>query len=434
MEAEAHWVVSTASFRIPHGTRLGWHERFFYTDQMTLRRVHQLLGLSIAALWLIQILTGLLLTFRMEIDNTLMGGMDAPLQVESMEQRIRSIQSAGGAVSSVWVTNFAATRFDVLYADAGQHERRMRINGAGRILRDGPGDSKFVNGGFFRMLTDIHTTLLVGEPGKWLIALSGLLLLSNLVLGLKLAWPRRGYWLKSLALRTSRNPAANYYGLHRTLGLYIAFPLLVLVSAGIALCFDDELEAALRVVRDPPAISAAGQGAASELAAHEADAAGNAAVGAAAPGVAARGAAGGLAAPSLEIAPARALTLALARFPGATLTALSMPSHEEPWYTVKLHIPGEVPRMYGLTTVYLSPKDGTIVREYSAADAPPARLAVDWIYPIHTAEAGGVVARALLVCVGIALLTMGYLGIRLWSLRSVQRRMNPARKGSSGSK
>jgi len=374
---------------------------------MTVRRVHQLLGLSIAALWLIQIVTGVLLTFRMEIDNTLMGGTDAPLQVESMDQRIQSIQSAGGTVSSVWVTNFAATRFDVLYSDAAHHERKMRVDGAGRILRDGPGDSRLVNGGFFETLTDIHTTLLVGAPGKWIIAISGLLLLSNLVLGLKLAWPQRGYWLKSLVLRTSRSAAANFYGLHRTLGLYIVFPLLVLVIAGIALCFDDDLETALHVVRDPPVISEA-----------------------VLPGVAAPGLAG----PELKIAPARALTLALARFPGASLTALSMPTQEEPWYRVKLHIPGEVSRMYGLTAVYLSAKDGTVLREYSAAAASPTRLALDWIYPVHTAEAGGVVARVLLVCMGLALLTMGYLGIRLWSLRSAQRRINPLRNGSSGSK
>jgi len=390
---------------------------------MTVRRVHKILGLSVAALWLIQILTGVLLTFRMEIDNTLLGGTDAPLQVESMDQRIGAIQSAGGTVSSVWVTNFAATRFDVLYADAAHHERKMRVDGAGRVLRDGPGDSRWVNGGFFATLTDIHTTLLVGEPGKWLIAASGLLLVSNLILGLKLAWPRRGYWWKSLVLRTSRNPTANFYGLHRTLGLYIAFPLLLLVSAGIALCFDDDLEAALHVVRDPPAISAVTPGVAAPVAAARAVAEFP---------VTARG-----------MTPARALTLALARFPGATLTALSMPTREEPWYRVKLHIPGEVSRMYGLTAVYLSPVDGSVLREYSAASASLTRLMLDWIYPVHTAEAGGVVARVLLVCIGIALLAMGYLGIRLWSVRSAQRqknefgaqrKMNPARSGSSGSK
>jgi uncharacterized iron-regulated membrane protein len=341
---------------------------------MTLRRVHQLVGLSVAVLWLIQILTGVLLTFRQEIDNSLAGGTPAPLNVAALGQRIQSIQASGGTVHSVWVYDFAATRFDILYSD-----RKMRVNGAGAILRDGPGDSAFVNGGFFATLTDLHTTLLLGDRGKWLIAGSGLLLVTNLILGLKLAWPRRGYWKKSLVLRTSRNAAANSYGLHRTLGLYTGVPLLVLVCAGIALCFDDDIAAALRVDRDPPAVAAA--------------------------------------APGVDITPARAMTLALARYPGATLTSLSMPTEKSPWYAVRLHAPGEIPRMYGQTALYLGARDGAVLKEYSAVSASPARSVLDWLYPLHTAEAGGVPARAVLVCIGVALLTMGYFGIRLWSLR-----------------
>ena len=364
---------------------------------MTLRRVHQLVGLSIAVLWLIQILTGVLLTFRMEIDNFLLGGSDAPLETVLMEQRIHAIQAAGGTVSSVWVTHFAATRFDVLYADSQHHERKMRVDGRGRILRDAGGE-----GGFFPTLTDIHTTLLVGDPGKWIIAVSGVLLFSNVIVGLQLAWPRRGQWKRSLALRTSRNPAANLYGLHRTLGLYIGFPLLVLVFAGITLCFDDDLEAALHVVREPPVSAAALVGTIPVSAPR---------MTVPAPGATA------LVPGTTYIAPARVLDLALARFPGATLTALSLPTSEHPWYRVRLHVPGEVSRLYGQTAIYLSATDGTILREYSAAAAPPARLALDWIYPVHTAEAGGVVARLILVCVGLALLTMGYFGIRLWNRR-----------------
>jgi uncharacterized iron-regulated membrane protein len=352
------------------------------------------MGLSVAALWLIQILTGVLLTFRMEIDNFLLGGSDVPLETVLMERRIHAIQAAGGTVSSVWVTNFAATRFDVLYADSEHHERKMRVDGRGRILRDGSGE-----GGFFPTLTDIHTTLLLGDPGKWIIAVSGVLLFSNVIVGLKLAWPRRGQWKRSLALRTSRNAAANLYGLHRTLGLYIGLPLLVLVFAGITLCFDDDLEVALHLVREPP-VSAGLVGA----------------VPPPAPGVTAPGATALVPGPTNN-APARVLDLALARFPGATLTALSMPTPEHPWYRVRLHVPGEVSRLYGQTAIYLSATDGTILREYSAAAAPPARLALDWIYPVHTAEAGGIVARLILVCVGLALLTMGYFGIRLWNQR-----------------
>jgi uncharacterized iron-regulated membrane protein len=338
---------------------------------MTWRRAHQLLALGLAVFWLIQVLTGVLLTFRQEIDNFLAGGRDAPLSVELLGRRVQSLQAAGSTVTSVWVTNFTATRFDVLYTDRANNERRMRVNGAGEMLRDGSADS------FFTTLTDIHTTLLVGDRGKWIIAASGILLFSNLILGLKLAWPRRGYWKKSLALRTSRNSVANVYGLHRTLGLYIGLPLLVLVLAGILLCFDDDIAAALHAERPPPVASAV----------------------------------------SIELTPAQAMSLGLSRFPGATLTALSIPTEKSPWYRVRLHAPGEVWRMYGQTTVFLSAKDGTVLQEYAAASAPPVSLALDWLYPLHTGEFGGVVARAVLVLIGLTLLTLGFLGIRLWHLR-----------------
>jgi len=338
---------------------------------MTWRRVHQLLALSLAVFWLIQVLTGVLLTFRQEIGHLLAGGRDAPLRVELLGRRIQTIQAAGSTVTSVWVTNFTATRFDVLYTDRANNERRMQVNGAGELLRDGSADS------IFATLTDIHTTLLVGDRGKWIIAASGLLLFSNLILGLKLAWPRRGYWRKSLALRTSRHSVANVYGLHRTLGLYLGVPLLVLVLAGILLCFDDDIAAALHAERPPPVAAAV----------------------------------------SIELTPARAMSLGLARFPGATLTALSMPTEQSPWYRVRLHAPGEVWRMYGQTEVFLSAKDGTVLQEYAAASAPPVRLALDWLYPLHTGEFGGVVARVLLVLIGLTLLTLGFFGIRLWYLR-----------------
>jgi uncharacterized iron-regulated membrane protein len=73
--------------------------------------------------------------------------------------------------------------------------------------------------------------------------------------------------------------------------------------------------------------------------------------------------------------------------------------------------------MYGQTTIYLGIQDGAVLKEYSGVSASPARLALDWIYPLHTAELGGVVARGILVLVGVSLLAMGFFGIRLWYLR-----------------
>jgi uncharacterized iron-regulated membrane protein len=352
---------------------------------LSVKRMHRVVGLFAAVFWLVQVLTGVLLTFRQEIDNATLNASPAAAQTAALGRRIELVQQAGNRVASLWVANFAADRFDLRYIDPTGVERLMRVDGAGRILRDGLENATFANGGFFRTLTLIHTSLLSGTTGEWIIAVSGLLLLSNVVLGLSLAWPRAGMWRQALtlSLHPVRNPVARLYGIHRTMGLWIGIPLLVVFAAGIALRFDDDIESALGVVRPPPV---------------------------AAPPLADAG-----------ITPAQALDRVLARYPGSTVTALSMPAPEAAWYRVRVHAPGEVPRMYGTTTVFVSATNGTLLREYPAATASIARSFYDTLYPLHTGELGGVAGRFVLLVLGLLLLLMGAFGIRLWLARRPPR-------------
>jgi uncharacterized iron-regulated membrane protein len=347
---------------------------------MIFKKTHRVLGLFMAAFWLVQALTGVLLTFRQELDNATLPGRGAPVVTADLGQRIESIQHVGGRVTSLWVADFAADQFDLRYVAAGT-ERLMRVDGAGRVLRDGLENTPFANGGFFRTLTLIHTSLLAGDTGEWLIALSGVLLISNVVLGLKLAWPPAGTWRRALTLRSSGNEAARLYGFHRTVGLWVAVPLLIVFAAGVALRFDDDIESALGIALAPPPGAPAGSG----------------------------------------ITPARALDIALARFPGSTLTALSMPTSDRAWYRVRVHAPGEVPRMYGTTTVFVGAANGEILREYPARQAAFARSFYDTLYPLHTGELGGLAGRLLLLVLGVTLLVMGVYGIRLWLARRKPR-------------
>ncbi|MEP7246206.1 MAG: PepSY-associated TM helix domain-containing protein [Gammaproteobacteria bacterium] len=357
---------------------------------MSIKKVHRILGLFTATLWMFQAFTGVLLTFRQEIDNASVAGEAVPVATAGLGERIASLQRGGSRVESMWVTNFAANRFNIHYVDAATTERVMLVDGAGRVLRDGLENTTFANGGWSGTLTNLHASLMSEEVGKWIIGICGALLVSNIVLGLKLAWPRKGMWRQALVLRSSRNATAQLYGVHRTVGLWMAVPLFVVAAAGVALRFDDALERALGVARAVPVNSAQVSG----------------------------------------FQPAQALDLALARYRNSMITALSMPTESAPWYRVRVHARGEVSRMYGTTTVYLSAVDGAVLKEYPAATASAGRAVFDTLYPIHTGEIGGLAGRVLLLLTGVALLFTGVYGIRLWLARL--KRKKPSIAGRLG--
>jgi uncharacterized iron-regulated membrane protein len=201
----------------------------------------------------------------------------------------------------------------------------------------------------------------------------------NIVFGLKLAWPRAGTWRKVLIPKAVANPTARLYGLHRALGLWIGVPMLILVLAGVSLRFDADIESALGVVQAEPAGAPMGD---------------------------------------VGISPARAMDLALARYPGSTVTALELPEEEKRWYRVRVNAPGEVHRLYGTTTVFLSAVNGAVLLEYPASTAPFARWLYDLLYPLHTGEVGGLPGRLLVVALGLLLMTSGIFGVLLWFKRS----------------
>jgi uncharacterized iron-regulated membrane protein len=73
-----------------------------------IKKIHRVLGLFVAAFWLVQALTGVLLTFRQELDNATLPGRGAPVVTAGLGQRVELIQHAGGRVTSLWVADFAA--------------------------------------------------------------------------------------------------------------------------------------------------------------------------------------------------------------------------------------------------------------------------------------------------------------------------------------
>lgn len=339
-----------------------------------LLRVHRALGLALAAFWLLQAVTGGLLVFRWELEDLLLAGSRAGADAAGLGARIDDIAHAGGRPTDMWASSQDATRFDIYYVDSGGTSRVMRVDGKGRPLRDSVDAGFFGNGAFWDTLTLVHTGLLAGEPGRWVVAASGATLLFNLGIGLAVAWPRAREWRRVLLGRTAGGVPARTHAWHRRLGLWLGAVILPFIAAGVLLCFED----ALRGLFDAGIPVPDAQGAGSPVAA------------------------------------SAVLAIAAARQPDARLSAVIMPGDGAPWFLVRQQRPGDIQRNWGTSALLIAASDGRVLLDRPAADAPSIRAAIDTLYPFHTGQIAGTAGRVLVLAQGAWLAVMIALGIRLW--------------------
>lgn len=352
------------------------------TRQM-IKRVHRILSLAVAALWLVQALTGVLIVFHWEMEDALIAGKDRPLDVPALSRRIETLPKETGpdwALSSMWTSASGRDRFDISLDNSKTGaSQTVRVAGDGTVLRIRTDDQQWSNGGWMGKLVLLHHNLLGGDLGSWIVGITGILLLSNILLGLKLAWPRAKTWVGSLWPGSVKATTARTYGWHRAIGLWIALPAFLSVSFGTMLVFSGglgKLLGAEGVTVTAPASDA-----------------------------------------SLSLSPRKAIETAMAAVPEASLIALSPPSDDEPWYNVRLLQPDELRRAYGSTRVAVDARTGVVLNIFHPTRAPPAWAFIDALFPVHTGEAGGLIGRILVLLTGLGLITMIVLGIRLWWFR-----------------
>ena len=309
-----------------------------------------------------------------------------PFDVEALGARIASIDNgpSGQKVYLVYATGGKAGRHDLYVRDAAGDKSIIRVDGAGNVLRTLPYERDYAHGGVIQAAAALHQTLFAGDTGKLIIGMSGLLLLSSIVMGVVLAWPARaraGQWRAVLLPKHAKPGAARRYAWHRAAGLWMALPAAILVTTGMLMTIEHSLERWLGQDGTPAELTAA-------------------------PAVAGQ-----------PIGAADAIKSALARFPSAEFSGTSMPDAEQPWYRVRVRQPDEWRRAYGTTVVYVSAVDGNVLLAEDALRAPTARSFIDNLYPIHTGEWAGLPGRLVSLAVACWLLTMLVLGLGLWWIR-----------------
>ncbi|HKX57053.1 MAG TPA: PepSY-associated TM helix domain-containing protein, partial [Xanthomonadales bacterium] len=283
---------------------------------------------------------------------------------------------------SVWASGGHADRYDLFLSLRDGGSAKMRIDGSGTILRTRAEDQWFTAGGIFDNATTLHANLFAGDLGHWLVALSGSLLLSNLILGLCVAWPRRGQWRRSLTTPPAGSGTARIYGWHRLLGLWLAWPAMLVVLFGSLLALSDPLGESLGWKSPQPDLSNPAQ---FQSDWHTA-----------------------------AVTPADAIAAALALYPGAEFSGMYPPDEEEPWYTVRLLTSDEPQQVYGKTAVVVSPVSGEVLANQPAVEYPVARRLTYSLFPLHTGQIIGLPGRLIGLLSGLFLVTMIVLGACLY--------------------
>ena len=349
-------------------------------------RIHRWLGLAAALIWLLQVVTGTILSFHFEIEDALLATRSPPTDLVAIEQRMGNLSSAeeGAAVNWIWTTAGLSDRYVINFTAGNGEERFARVNGAGEVLRN----RAATDHSFLTFVREIHLTLAADETGHWILAATGTLLVTNLAFGLAVAWPRRGRWRSALSFSGGGDKYGKTYSWHRAFGLWGVIPALFVVGTGTLTLFEHPIEDLLGVEAvDLPSIRQRGTG----------------------------------------VGFAAAANAAVEAIPGSRFVGTTLPSAQDASYHAWVRAPGELYRGgYGGSLVIVNANDGSIRGAFPATEHDAARAVIASFYPLHTGEAAGTIGRVLVMIVGLWLTSLIVLG--LW-LRRTRRRAQPRASG-----
>jgi uncharacterized iron-regulated membrane protein len=240
---------------------------------------------------------------------------------------------------------------------------------------------------------ELHRYLWQGETGALVVGTGGLVLLGLGLSGVVLAWPRQARrlasWRRVLGIQWRAAPARRWYDMHRAVGLWLAPLLILLTVTGSAMVFSDTARTWVAAVLpfERPAKKAV-EGAA----------------------------AGVTSAPGPTLAPDDWVALAGRQFPQARWSRLTLPRAAGA-VEVRLLQPGEPRADTGNTRVRLTPA-GALLQRYDPLHAPVGNVVLNWLFPLHSAEAFGLVARVLWSAFGLVPSLLLATGLWLWWRRT----------------
>ncbi len=348
---------------------------------------HRWLGVLVGAVFVVTGLTGTALAYAPEILRALYPTLDRPLETDWPAARAEVLASIHAkhpdAVGLIRFPTEALPAYEVYLTDGAQS---YYAPGTGEHLA-----TRAPGGDPLMFAHDLHIHLLAGGAGERLLGWLGLAMITMLVIGLWLWWPRRGAWRATF--RKPRSPQRRYRWLwwHKIVGA-VSFAVLMFVTlTGPAIIFYAQTQAVLTTLF------------------------------------------GGDATPLRAPAP----TAVGATDWNAVLASLdrALPSGRTVFYypgdslTFRKRMPDEL-HPNGRSFIRIS-ADGTLLSTVDASRSAAGQRMTNAIYPLHAGRTGSESWRAIVAATGVLPLFFFVTGVYTWLARRRHTNTVPSRIVSS---
>ncbi len=346
-------------------------------------KAHTCLALSLGWLLVFNALLGSLLTLAKPLDrwaNThLFETPSAPA-----EQPKATLESVGQGLAAEFGPTAAYTfrpprvpGESLRVFVSGPWDGVVFLDEAGRELgRRGETD------GFYNLLYELHSTVLLGDVGRALLAAVALAYLLLLASGLLLWWPLR--WPPSFKVRLERGWFVALFDLHRAVGALLGVLIAVSVATGAYMAWPPLRSAITQLAGETqvkaPAVPRNVQSA-ERLALDE------------------------------------LVAIARTRFAQAMIGYVQIPASTDQPVRVRFKVADDS-HPNGLSSVWLNPTTGEILAAYHWSELDTGSRIITVMYPLHTGELGGLTLTILVGLGGLAMASLGLSGIWLWTRRT----------------
>lgn len=364
---------------------------------------HLYLGLSTGLIFVLAGLTGSLLVFYVELDEIVNPGLQispelARQQPQSFETLLQAIRHAHPEKTGAWRLEIPRHSQAMMMARYYKAKEKEHVHFAPLMVWVNPYSGEVVSSRFWgdylmTWIYDLHYELLLDKTGKIIMGIVGLLLLTLVLAGVYLWWPKAGKFKTALTFKAHASQERFNYDLHKISGIYGFALMFLLLFSGVVLELPDYINPVinrLSPLYEPGNILSRQNANQPRI--------------------------------SADLALARASTA----FPGAQLRWLETPSNSQDAYNFRFYQDGEPSIRFPKSVVWVDQYTGNILKIRNPNNDNGGDTFLSWMHPLHSGEIAGLTGRIMVAISGILPAILFYTGFVRWRQKRRVKRLKQA--------